>query len=132
MVEVPQATLVRQRPAAHVSSPTPGFALPVPSWVTTEGPDVAALLIVRAGGCKSDSAGLRTSDFSIALHDPRPEAGNDMAPMDGGRSLRWIPKRGGLGGEMLIYPAWMHHSLTLPANPSSCARTFLSVFGYFR
>ena len=52
----------------------------------------------------------------------------DLAPMDSGHTLRWLPGRGERGGDLLLYPAWVHHSLSLPPNKCDNPRTFISVF----
>jgi hypothetical protein len=110
----------------------------LPKWAV--GAEVAGLLLVRAAcrrpaepGAAAAARGAEESrrqhpPLSVSLHDPRPEAGIDLASMDGGKALRWVPPCGGRGGSLLLYPGWMHHALVLPPNPSSCVRTFIVVF----
>ena len=120
-VERVRAMLIRQPPDAEASTRRP---LDAPAWAAADGPQIAGLFVVSAR-CKS---GGPAPPFALDLHDPRPEAEVDLAPMDSGRTLRWLPGRGGRGGELLLYPAWMHHALSLPPNPCGQPRTFLSVF----
>jgi hypothetical protein len=116
-----RAVLIRQPPDASARQ-----LFEAPAWAATDRPQIAGLFVVSAR-CKSSGAKV-ASPFALDLHDPRPEAAVDLAPMDSGRTLRWLPGRGGRGGELLLYPAWMHHALSLPPNPCEQARTFLSVF----
>lgn len=118
-----RAVLIRQPPDAEASARR---LFEAPAWAKADGAQIAGLFVVSAR-CKSGGA-TASPPFTLDLHDPRPEAGVDLAPMDSGRTLRWLPGRSGRGGELLLYPAWMHHALSLPRNPCEQTRTFLSVF----
>ena len=120
-----RAVLIRQPPDTEVEASL-RRPLETPTWAAVDRPQIAGIFIVSAR-CKSGGA-TAAPPFAMDIHDPRPEAGVDLAPMDSGRTLRWMPGRGGRGGELLLYPAWMHHALSLPPNPCDRARTFLSVF----
>ena len=128
--QCPQVQRVR---ALLVRQPADSARLPLqaPAWAARGRPHIAGLFVVNAR-CKSkDSTSAASSPpppFVLDVHDPRPEAEVDLAPMDSGKTLRWLPGRGGRGGDLLLYPAWLHHALSLPPNDCQHARTFLIVF----
>eukprot|EP01050_Picozoa_sp_SAG11_P034918 SAG11_NODE_12543_length_698_cov_0.662771_1_plen_194_part_01 len=84
-----RGVLLRQ-PAGSAALPLHRAAMP--PWAAVGRPSIAGLLLVRTA-CRASGAAKPPhppTPFSIALHDPRPEAGTDFAPLDGGKSLRWL------------------------------------------
>ena len=133
-----RALLVRQQPYRPGRDDATGgnpaavsrqrLPFPTPTWAQNGRPQIAGLFVVNARCKTSNAAAAAQPQFVVDVHDPRPEAGVDLAPMDSGRTLRWLPSRGGRGGDLLLYPAWLHHALSLPPNTCESSRTFISVF----
>jgi hypothetical protein len=112
-----------QRPGAGGRLPLP---LPAAAGEATFEPTAAGVLVVGGdGGCGKGQA----PPLAIDLHDPRPEAGTDLAAMDGGKPIRWVAGTPA-SGMLLLYPAWLQRTVRLPPNdcPASANATRSRVF----